>query len=89
MKNILFALTFAAFAIAAQAGDATGCPFMQGAKSGCCSQASEQVKTSAPAKGSCCSEAKGACEAKTAAKAKPAKAHVLMSPKAAAEVASR
>jgi len=85
MKKILLSLTLAAFAIAAEAGDAKVCPFMEGAKSGCCSgEKSEQVKTSTKAQGGCCSEAKAA-----ACKAKPAKAQVLMSPKAAAEVASK
>jgi len=84
MKKILLSLVLAAFAVAAQAGDAKVCPFMEGAKSGCCSgTCSDQVKTSDQAKGGCCSAAK------TAAKAKPAKAQVLLSPKAAAEIASK
>jgi hypothetical protein len=84
MKKILLSLALVAFAAAAQAGDAKVCPFMESAKSGCCSgKGCDQVKTSDQAKGACCSAAK------VTAKLKPAKAQVLMSPKAAAEVASK
>ncbi len=83
MKKLALSLSLVAFAIAAQATDAKVCTEKDAAKGGCCSKSCEQVKTSTEAKGSCCSDEKAVT------KGHVTKSHVLMSPKAAAEVASR
>ncbi len=90
MKKLILSLTIAAFAVAVQAGETKACK--EGAKSACCSEKTTEktaMKTSTEAKsGGCCSESKSACSEK-ASKGKVTESKVLMSPKAAAEVASR
>ena len=82
MKKLVLSLSLVAFAIAGQAADAKVCTDKDAAKGGCCSKSCEQMKTSTEAKGSCCGDEKAAT------KGHVTKSHVLMSPKAAAEVAS-
>ena len=75
MKKVIFSLTLAALAMAAQAGN-DGC--CQDNSGGCCSKAAGQQQTKAA-----CPSA-GKATRKTASVKKP-----LRSPKAAAEIAQR
>ena len=83
MKRLLLSLTIVAFAVAAQASESKA-TCKDSAKGGCCaSKCSEQVKTSTESAGGCCSASK------PVSKGHVTKSQVLMSPKAAGEVASR
>lgn len=79
MKTVLLSITFALFAIAAQAGEVKATATSGKEKAACCSQAQAQAKTC---------EAGGCCSMKTTARDTSVK-QALLSPKAAGEVTRR
>jgi len=81
MKQILLTLAFAAFTVAAQAGETKDAKTTSTEKSSCCSQAkaSEQTKACDDSKASCCAAKTKTTSVKQA----------LLSPKAAGEVTKK